>query len=407
MMRRLCVVWFLVIFLCQAFGTRKLVQRWNVNDTSDWQKFQAELQAERKGDTDLAAKCEQKENTYAEKYYCRCDSVSSRIMIDPAKTYEFSIDINPLVGVMKNYFGFFVYDNNGDKIEGSWNEPYFKNSYDNHLFTYFETWTAYILPHHIPDTDSDGQPDSQNHRTNGREWIWPTNASYAALRFGSCYNGTGRLVRERRHEIKAGKTWFRRPSVREIEQPLRILFSDPLYTNIRMFKITDSQDWSTMPEYSGMAFVNGKHASIAKVIKKKGKGCPRSSTRRFPIDPNNTYEFSVWLLSTSRYLHNFLGFRVYDAAFNILKLDVKGTDIPYFKRTENDTETWTRWNGFVVPATTDPNDIPKYYSNGVSWQWPLNSKYAQLRFGTCYGHGDNAGKTYFAYPQVVDFDLQP
>ena len=43
------------------------MQRWNVNDTSDWQKFQAELQAERKGDTDLAAKCEQKENTYAEK----------------------------------------------------------------------------------------------------------------------------------------------------------------------------------------------------------------------------------------------------------------------------------------------------------------------------------------------------
>ena len=150
----------------------------------------------------------------------------------------------------------------------------------------------------------------------------------------------------------------------------------------------------------------GKHTRIARSTK-QGQDCyyPWGITRQFPIDPNNTYEFSIFLLSTGTDLNNFLGFQVYDVAFNIL--NVKGTDKPYFKRTENDTETWTRWNGFVLPATTDPNDIPKYYSNGVSWQWPLNSKYAQLRFGTCYGDGDNAGKTYFAYPQVVDFDLQP
>ena len=128
-------------------------------------------------------------------------------------------------------------------------------------------------------------------------------------------------------------------------------------------------------------------------------------TRQFPIDPNRTYEFSIWLLSTGKDLNNFLGFQVYDVAFNILYVD--GLDKPYFKRSKNDTETWTRWSGFVLPATTDPNDIPKYYSNGVSWRWPSNSKYAQLRFGTCYGDGDNSGKTYFAYPQVVDFDLQP
>ena len=150
----------------------------------------------------------------------------------------------------------------------------------------------------------------------------------------------------------------------------------------------------------------GRHTHIARVTEHY-RHCyyPWGITRRFPIDPNNTYEFSIWLLSTGKDLNNFLGFQVYDVAFNIL--NVNGTDKPYFKRTENDTKTWTRWNGFVVPAITDPHNIPSYYRNGVSWQWPSNSKYARLRFGSCYGDGDNAGKTYFAYPQIVDFDLQP
>ena len=103
---------------------------------------------------------------------------------------------------MRNYLGFFVYDSNGDKIEGSWNRSYFKNSDDYNVWL---EWRAYILSHDISDTDNDGQPDTQNHMTNGKDWIWPTNASYVALRFGSCYHGTGRLVRNRarRHQIES------------------------------------------------------------------------------------------------------------------------------------------------------------------------------------------------------------
>ncbi|XP_062520818.1 uncharacterized protein LOC134195756 [Corticium candelabrum] len=398
-MRKVCIVFFATVSLCQAFRGKIVWKESNFASTSDWQKLEADG---RYGD----AWCGQKKNTFAEIEYCDCDSVSSLIMIDPTKTYEFSIYISSWDAPMRNYFGFFVYDSNGDKIEGSWNRPYFKNSDD---YNVWQEWRAYILSRDIPDTDNDGQSDTQNHMTNGKDWIWPTNASYVALRFGSCYHGTGVLVRNRarRHEIKPlGETWFWHPTVREIEQPLSILFSDPRYPNMRMFKTNNFREWSTMPEHSGMAFVNGKHTPIARDTE-QGRDCyyPWGITRRFPIDANNTYEFSIWLQSTGKDLNNFLGFQVYDVAFNILF--VNGTDKPYFKRTENDSETWTRWNGFVVPATNDPNDIPKYYSNGVSWQWPPNSKYAQLRFGTCYGDGDNAGKTYFAYPQVVDFDLQP
>ncbi|XP_062520895.1 uncharacterized protein LOC134195826 isoform X2 [Corticium candelabrum] len=247
---------------------------------------------------------------------------------------------------------------NGDKLEGSCSRLYFENSDDNSHW--WQEWRAYILSRDIPDTDNDGQSDPQNQVTNGKDWLWSTNASYVALRFGSCYHGTGRFVpnRARRHDTKpAGVTSFWRPTVREIEQPLSILFPDPRHPNMRMFKTTNSRDWSAMPMYSGMAFVNGKHSRIVKVTE-QDQECYYAwgITRQFPIDPNSTYEFSVWLLSTGKDLHNFLGFQVYDVAFNILYVD--GLDKPYFKRTKNYTETWTRWNGFVVPATTDPNDIP-------------------------------------------------
>ncbi|XP_062520721.1 uncharacterized protein LOC134195671 isoform X2 [Corticium candelabrum] len=142
---------------------------------SDWQKLEADASF-------YDARCTQKENTFEELDYCDCDSISSLIMIDPMKTYEFSIFIHSSGRIMINYFGFFVYDNNGNKIEGSWSRPYFRNSYDYRDYESWDRWRAYILPRHIPDTDSDGQPDTQNYMTNGKDWIWPTNASYVALR---------------------------------------------------------------------------------------------------------------------------------------------------------------------------------------------------------------------------------
>ena len=138
---------------------------------------------------------------------------------------------------MRNYFGFYVYDSNRDKIEGRWNRPYIVNSYDH--YHQWQEWKAYIFSRDTPDTDNDGQSNPQNHMTNGKDWIWPTNASYVALRFGSCYYGTGRLAlnRKRRHDIEnAGVTIFWCPALRALEQPLSILFPDPRHPNMRMFK---------------------------------------------------------------------------------------------------------------------------------------------------------------------------
>ena len=160
------------------------------------------------------------------------------------------------------------------------------------------------------------------------------------------------------------------------------------------------------------------HTPIAKIVEGKGRKCyyPWGITHRFEIDSNKAYEFSVWILSTQTDLHNFLGFRAYDENEKLLTfpLDKKGDDLqyysnhtskPYFKRSNNDTTEWTRWNGFVLPDGAD--DIPRYFSKGRTWVWPRRAKYAQLRFGTCYGDGNDQGITYFALPRMVQTDFQP
>ena len=159
------------------------------------------------------------------------------------------------------------------------------------------------------------------------------------------------------------------------------------------------------------------HTPIDKMVEQGKKDCyyPWGITHRFEIDSNKSYEFSIWLLSTQIDIHNFLGFRAYDKdenllTFSLLPSDYKQyyshvTDKPYFKRSNNDVTKWTRWNGFVLPDGAD--NIPRYFSKGRTWMWPRGAKYAQLRYGTCYGDGDNQGITYFALPQVVQTDFQP
>lgn len=52
-----------------------------------------------------------------------------------------------------------------------------------------------------------------------------------------------------------------------------------------------------------------------------------------------------------------------------------------------------------------PQDIPSYFSNGVDWKWPASATHAVIRFGSCYGDGDNQGISFFALPQVFESDL--
>ncbi|XP_062521965.1 uncharacterized protein LOC134196763 [Corticium candelabrum] len=152
------------------------------------------------------------------------------------------------------------------------------------------------------------------------------------------------------------------------------------------------------------------------MVEGKGRKCyyPWGSTHLFEIDSNKSYEFIIWIKSTQPDLHNFLGFRAYDKDRNLLTFlllpseykqyysDV--TTKPYFKRSNNDAKTWTWWNGFVLSEGAD--DISSLFSNGRKWVWPRGAKYAQLRFGTCYGDGEkfNQGITYFSRPRVEQID---
>ena len=164
---------------------------------------------------------------------------------------------------MKNFFGFYVYDSNAEKVVDSWMKPYFKKSVNsNHAW---QKWTAHIYPHTFMDRNNDGKPNFLNSKTNGEDWIWPSNATYVSMRFGSCYYGTGRIgrdtetVRVARHVVDPlGITLFAYPSIREIELPAILDLSHPSM----IFNVTNSEQWFSAANYSGMAFVNGESTGL-------------------------------------------------------------------------------------------------------------------------------------------------
>ncbi len=156
------------------------------------------------------------------------------------------------------------------------------------------------------------------------------------------------------------------------------------------------------------------NAAIAKMVEGKERKCyfPWGITHLFDIDSSKSYEFSVYIKSTQLDLHNLFGFRAYDKDKNLLTFPLLSSDYlqyysdvtnkPYFKRSNNDANEWTRWNGFVLPDGADDNFS---HLRGRNWVWPRGAKYAQLRFGTCYGDGNNQGMTYFALPLMVQTDF--
>ena len=151
---------------------------------------------------------------------------------------------------MHNYFGFYVYDKKQIQItNGKWKNPYFKSSANDP--NQWTKWTAYILPHEMFDHDKDGIANGQSFHTNGIDWIWPQNAKYVTIRFGSCY-GTGLSHPD--------KTWYVFPSVKEITPKLHSDFLRDHHT-VRTFDISNRNEWVSVPKYSGISFVNGKQMS--------------------------------------------------------------------------------------------------------------------------------------------------
>ncbi|XP_062520925.1 uncharacterized protein LOC134195853 isoform X2 [Corticium candelabrum] len=306
---------------------------------------------------------------------------------------------------MHNYFGFYVYDKYRVRIRGNWNKGYFKDT--NNDQNRWTKWTAFVLPHDMHDHDKDGLPnaDTQSFHTNGIDWLWPREAAYAALRFGSCH-GTGIGIPD--------STWYTFPTVKEITTTL-IPLIDVNIPLARTFDISNVREWSGDVDYGGIAFVNGRYTPTALVVGNNSRLCydPWYTTEAFMINHEKQYEFSIWILSTGSDLTNYFGFFAYDKNNNIIKEGSMNN--PYFKSAKVNQTKWQRWNGFILPSYTerskqDPNNpmtnVPKHFTNGIAWIWPSNARYAKLRFGTCMDSGDRTGSTYYALPQLIMSDLR-
>ena len=134
-------------------------------------------------------------------------------------------------------------------------------------------------------------------------------------------------------------------------------------------------------------------------------------------------------------MHNYLGFNVYDAdkvkidhyaieegAAPCASDDDCGTDFectngvcgdevyanPYFKTSDSDAETWTRWTAYVMPhfserkaATPSHTAINHPATNGQDYVWPEDARHAIIRFGGCYAEVEGE-ESWFAYPSVVE-----
>ena len=97
---------------------------------------------------------------------------------------------------------------------------------------------------------------------------------------------------------------------------------------------------------------------------------------------------------------NSFGFNVY----NEKKEDIS-TKNQYFKHSDNDSNLWTKWTGYILPPhVPDSNNDGKPDSqfnetNGDDWKWPRDARYVALRIGSC---GSGPASTSDAVPVTSD-----
>lgn len=188
------------------------------------------------------------------------------------------------------------------------------------------------------------------------------------------------------------------------------LFGDTLFQDDALwFQLPNTQTqplpgYPTLltPSYAGLTTYTGLvHVSVETT---EPSTCyDWAISEQFAINPARAYEFSIWIRSTDITLNNYFGFYAYDSTGTRI---VSEWDNPYFKGSENDTTSWTRWSGFILPATVpdaDANgrpDTQPFQSNGADWRWPASAVSVAIRFGACYGDGSGADTSYFALPSV-------
>ena len=93
---------------------------------------------------------------------------------------------------------------------------------------------------------------------------------------------------------------------------------------------------------------------------------------------------------------NSFGFYVYNETKGRISNPNLGD--PYFKYSDNDSNVWTKWTGYILPhymADSNNDSQPDSQfdeTNGVDWKWPRYAKYVALRFGSCGNGSQNSNK---------------
>ena len=93
---------------------------------------------------------------------------------------------------------------------------------------------------------------------------------------------------------------------------------------------------------------------------------------------------------------NSFGFYVYNETKG--KISNSNLGDPYFKYSDNDSNVWTKWTGYILPhymadSNSDSQTDSQFdETNGVDWKWPPYAKYVALRFGSCGSDSQNSSK---------------
>ncbi|XP_062521151.1 uncharacterized protein LOC134196085 [Corticium candelabrum] len=126
-------------------------------------------------------------------------------------------------------------------------------------------------------------------------------------------------------------------------------------------------------------WTDGRHVKVAECREERHTKCYDcwSVSDFIKISSKKAYEFSIYIKSTGKDMHNYFGFYVYD------KKQIQITNgkwkNPYFKSSANDPNQWTKWTAYILPHEMFDHDKDgiangqSFHTNGIDWIWTLPS----------------------------------
>eukprot|EP00040_Diaphanoeca_grandis_P032770 m.199397 g.199397 ORF g.199397 m.199397 type:complete len:708 (+) comp32732_c1_seq2:28-2151(+) len=326
------------------------------------------------------------------------------IAVDPLKTYEFGIWLKTTGKDLKNYLGFYIFDENKQQIKGDWNNPYFSYA----RMAPKDDWT--YVTGVLRSSDS---PVDTSHKTVGSlstNYKMPANTSYLVARWGTCYgDGDGE-----------GTTWYVFPEVKELFPDKNTNDDVSEVSNIDVNLIdgadfSNTKSWVTHSDLgltrttwndgslvTASMFVEHVHDSTVTQCYGTADlpGEQRFvATNYIKIDPSNKYEFGIWIKSNDTSMNNMFGFYLYDK--EMVKITGEYS-YPYFRAHQYDPNYFVYQNAVMWPADT-VGPVKRSHSDTSSvldYKFHPEAAYMVVRFGACYGDGNGDGASWFMYPSV-------